>query len=1060
MRDYSKQEVLDIVEAAAKKHGIPRDDFLRFTAIETGFTYNERAVNPSSGAKGLFQFLPGTASQYGIAGRELDPVANADAGARLFNDNKRDIIASSERSGRPLLSGESQPNGFDLYMAHQQGPYGYRSIQAALDPKFDRFFNDTPTRGNILANIGNDIDELTGVRKEQLRGMSDRDLAKTFVQYWETKYERIAIPEKGVEPLAGGQTQNRPGQPATTPRPADPMADGVLEKGEKGEAVRKLQEALNNAGARDAKGNKLTPDSDYGDRTKEAVENYQRSRGLKVDGEAGPDTLKALRENKPAVQQTEPTTPGAPSNPTSPSAPNVPSNFNASNFLKQQTPEVRAYLDLVAWKEVHQSLNADGSPSGYRERNGVPGSRGLMPESAIADNGKLPTDELRYNVGRYQMKNVDVEHMRKAYDSKIDDFSPESQDRIAVAKMKYRGVMQELQEGDIRGAIKKGGQEWASLPGSPYGQVQKGYTVDQAVDYYNQRLAFHKALDKGGQTQSPAQPDTPSNKPTVPAGQNGAMKDGVLEKGEKGEDVRKLQEALNNAGARDAKGNKLTPDSDYGDRTKEAVENYQRSRGLKVDGEAGPDTLKALRENKPPVQQNEPTTPGAPTTPTTKSSGWPTPGNYTINLPDKPREGHGEFGTPRSSGNPHAGIDINGKVGDPIQSVGPGKVIEAGYKNNVAGNVVIIQHDDGTRSRYLHLDTIQVKKGDRVDADTQIATMGRTGNTPGDTHLHFEMYDKSGKLTDPRKFFHFQGERSEVVGEIQAKLKELGFKGPDGKELVADKDFGSRTTHAVREFQKANGIEATGVVDPNTLNALRQAKAQTQSADNGEAPRAKQENTPATVNAALGKNANSSGDPEARLAYGDRLPPEVLAMWKERDKNNPISKMLEEGMAKLDAERNGSLNATPSDKISDLRMRMLYDQTLELTKTLPAGTFKNPEEQQRAAGVIAAELAVAGKFNPQSMALDKNGAGYVFVFEGKDASKAAASGERPEPVNLNAAKNQPFEVSVQMMADQSLKLAPPLLIAQTASHQPMQTNPVQSNPEMDKTQEQAKPKIA
>ncbi len=1035
MRDYSKQEVLDIVEAAAKKHGVPRDDFLRFTAIETGFTYNERAVNSSSGAQGLYQFLPDTAKQYGIAGRELDPVANADAGARLFNDNKRDIIESSGRSGRPFLSGDPQPNGFDLYMAHQQGPYGYRSIQAALDPNFDRFFNDTSTRRNIIANVGNDIDELTGIRKDQLNGLSDRDLAKTFVKYWETKYERIAIPEKGVEPLAAGQTQNSPNTPAA--KPVDPMADGTLEKGEKGEAVRKLQEALVAAGARDAKGNKITPDSDFGERTKETVENYQRSRGLKVDGEAGPDTLKALRENRPAVSQPEAatTSPTAPTNTAPTNA--APSSFAASNFLKEQTPEVRAYLDLVAWKEVNKSLNADGSPTGYRERNGVEGSKGLMPESAIANNGTLPTDELRYNVGRYQMKQVDVDDMRKRYDSKIDDFSPESQDRIAVAKLKYRGVMSELDEGDIRGAIKKGGQEWASLPGSPYGQVQKEYTVENAVDYYNERLAFHKALDKGGQTQpTPTQPETPANKP---ASQGAAIKDGVLEKGEKGEDVRKLQDALNAAGARDAKGNKVTADSDFGDRTKEAVENYQRSRGLKVDGEAGSDTLKALRENKPPVQ-NAPQTPESPsnTSPTTtKSSGWPTPGNYTINVADKPREGGGEFGEARSSGRGHAGIDIVGKVGDPIQSVGPGKVVQAGPAGDVAGNTVTIQHDDGTRSRYLHLDKVQVKVGDRVDADTQIATMGRSGNTPkqGDTHLHFEMYDKGG-LADPRKFFHFEGERSAVVGEIQNKLKTLGFKDQEGKELSPDNQFGSRTTHAVKEFQKANGIEATGVVDPNTLNAIRQAKVQTQGADNTEAPRPKPE---AAVQPTSDKP--TSDKPTAQTGTTPNA-------------TNPATSEV--------ASNKPEKPATPSDQFTDPRMRLLYDQTFELTNTLPKGTFKNPEEQQRAAGAIAAELAVSGKFNPQSMMLDKNGAGYVFVFESKDPSKdPSLATSRPEPVNLNAAKDQPLAVSAQMMAEQSQKQTPaqPMLIAQVDTTKPQQSNQVQSNPEMEKPPEQAKPKI-
>ena len=267
----------------------------------------------------------------------------------------------------------------------------------------------------------------------------------------------------------------------------------------------------------------------------------------------------------------------------------APSHFVASGFLAQQTPEVRAYLDLVAWKEVRpgHSLNADGSPAGYRDRNGVPGSMGTMPESAVANNGTFPRDELQYNVGRYQMKQVDVDDMRKRYDSKIDDFSPESQDRIAVAKMKYRDVIEPLQNGDIRTAIHNGGKEWASLPGSPYGQVQAGYTVDKAVDYYNQRLSFHRALDQG---QTP-----PAQTESRPAQtQGGGINDTLLLKGERGEGVKHLQEALNKAGIRDAEGKPLPTTGNFGDMTDAAVRKYQEQKGLEVDGKAGKDTLTAL----------------------------------------------------------------------------------------------------------------------------------------------------------------------------------------------------------------------------------------------------------------------------------------------------------------------------------------------------------------------------------------------------------------------------------------------------------------------------------
>lgn len=74
-------------------------------------------------------------------------------------------------------------------------------------------------------------------------------------------------------------------------------ADGLLQNGEAGIEVRHLQEALDRLGYRDARGNRLKADGDFGDRTQQAVESFQRSRGLALlDGEVGRDTLSALVE--------------------------------------------------------------------------------------------------------------------------------------------------------------------------------------------------------------------------------------------------------------------------------------------------------------------------------------------------------------------------------------------------------------------------------------------------------------------------------------------------------------------------------------------------------------------------------------------------------------------------------------------------------------------------------------------------------------------------------------------------------------------------------------------
>lgn len=76
--------------------------------------------------------------------------------------------------------------------------------------------------------------------------------------------------------------------------PTGPGVDGVLEQGEDGIAVRRLQQRLNALGIRDAEGLPLVEDGDFGRRTREAVESFQRDHGLEADGRVGRDTRAAL----------------------------------------------------------------------------------------------------------------------------------------------------------------------------------------------------------------------------------------------------------------------------------------------------------------------------------------------------------------------------------------------------------------------------------------------------------------------------------------------------------------------------------------------------------------------------------------------------------------------------------------------------------------------------------------------------------------------------------------------------------------------------------------------
>lgn len=81
----------------------------------------------------------------------------------------------------------------------------------------------------------------------------------------------------------------------------------------------------------------------------------------------------------------------------------------------------------------------------------------------------------------------------------------------------------------------------------------------------------------------------------------------VLEEGDSGREVRKLESNLAGLGYRDAQGQPLVVDGRFTAETKQAVENYQREvpgQTLTVDGRAGPQTLGSIDETVRGLQRN------------------------------------------------------------------------------------------------------------------------------------------------------------------------------------------------------------------------------------------------------------------------------------------------------------------------------------------------------------------------------------------------------------------------------------------------------------------------
>ena len=83
----------------------------------------------------------------------------------------------------------------------------------------------------------------------------------------------------------------------------------------------------------------------------------------------------------------------------------------------------------------------------------------------------------------------------------------------------------------------------------------------------------------------------------------------------------------------------------------------------------------------------------------------------------------------------HDGVDFAGYTGTPVVASRSG-VVTAAYYHNVFGNHVWINHGDGFKSVYMHLDTMAVSEGQYVTAGQKIGTLGNTGGSTG-PHLHF-----------------------------------------------------------------------------------------------------------------------------------------------------------------------------------------------------------------------------------------------------------------------------------------------------------------------------------
>ena len=131
--------------------------------------------------------------------------------------------------------------------------------------------------------------------------------------------------------------------------------------------------------------------------------------------------------------------------------------------------KTQKFLDFIGNAEGadYNTIVGGGKFNSYAQHPNVVGLRTAEGPSTAA--------------GKYQILNSTYKDVAPKIG--VNDFSPESQDRIALELIKRAGALEDVQSGNYQNAIKKLGGTWASLPSSQYSQPKRSQAwVEKALD--------------------------------------------------------------------------------------------------------------------------------------------------------------------------------------------------------------------------------------------------------------------------------------------------------------------------------------------------------------------------------------------------------------------------------------------------------------------------------------------------------------------------------------------------------------------------------------------------
>ncbi len=98
----------------------------------------------------------------------------------------------------------------------------------------------------------------------------------------------------------------------------------------------------------------------------------------------------------------------------------------------------------------------------------------------------------------------------------------------------------------------------------------------------------------------------------------------------------------------------------------------------------------------------------------------------------------------------HKGVDFRADLGSPVIATEDGRILMTKADKEAYGNHIIIEHSNGFRTMYAHLQDIKAQVGQSVKRGEVIGTVGATGYATM-PHLHYEII-KDGKKLDPMEY--------------------------------------------------------------------------------------------------------------------------------------------------------------------------------------------------------------------------------------------------------------------------------------------------------------------